>query len=181
MAGTRRSVGYRQRRLMMISTMAVLSVLTGCSTTTQVPAETREIHAAVTQPPQPPVSIAIKPPPPTFLDVYQSWKGTPYRLGGSSRRGIDCSAFVQLTYSEVYRQMLPRTTAEQSQLGKAVPRTMAKKGDLVFFRTGRRMRHVGIYMGNNEFLHASTSQGVVVSSLDTPYWQRAFWQIRRIQ
>lgn len=43
------------------------------------------------------------------------------------------------------------------------------------------MRHVGIYMGNNEFLHASTSQGVVVSSLDTPYWQRAFWQIRRIQ
>ncbi len=77
--------------------------------------------------------------------------------------------------------MLPRTTAEQSQLGKAVPRSMAKKGDLVFFRTGRSMRHVGIYMGNNEFLHASTSQGVVVSSLDTPYWQRAFWQIRRIQ
>ena len=116
----------------------------------------------------------------TFDYVYDAWKGTPYRLGGASKRGIDCSAFVQVGYFNVYDKMLPRTTSELAKLGQSVTVSKAKEGDLVFFKTGYRLRHVGIYLGNSEFLHASTSQGVTISRLDNPYWRRTFWQVRRI-
>jgi cell wall-associated NlpC family hydrolase len=115
-----------------------------------------------------------------FNNVYDVWKGTPYRLGGNTKRGIDCSAFVQVGYSSVYEKMLPRTTSEQVKLGRYVAVANAKEGDLVFFKTGYTTRHVGIYLGNSEFLHASTSRGVMISRLDNPYWSRKFWQIRRI-
>ena len=115
-----------------------------------------------------------------FDGVYHNWKGTPYRYGGSSKKGIDCSAFVQVGYSSVYQKLLPRTTLELVKKGKQVKRNKAKEGDLVFFRTGRNSRHVGIYLGNLEFLHASQSKGVIISRLDNPYWQRHFWQIRRL-
>ncbi len=115
-----------------------------------------------------------------FDGVYHNWKGTPYRYGGSSKKGIDCSAFVQVGYSSVYQKMLPRTTLELVKKGKQVKRHTAKEGDLVFFRTGRNSRHVGIYLGNSEFLHASQSKGVIISRLDNPYWKRHFWQIRRL-
>ncbi|WP_082732158.1 NlpC/P60 family protein [Photobacterium aquimaris] len=115
-----------------------------------------------------------------FDGVYRSWKGTPYRYGGSSKKGIDCSAFVQVGYSSVYQKILPRTTLELVKKGKQVKRHTAKEGDLVFFRTGRNSRHVGIYLGNSEFLHASQSKGVIISRLDNPYWKRHFWQIRRL-
>nr|WP_304441025.1 NlpC/P60 family protein [Photobacterium sp. J15] len=116
-----------------------------------------------------------------FGDVYASWKGTPYRLGGSSKQGIDCSAFVQVGYSDVFYFMLPRTTAEQAKLGQWIPLSEAREGDLVFFKTGRKVRHVGIYLGNASFLHASTSRGVMISRLDNPYWRSAFWQVRRVR
>ncbi|SMY16363.1 NlpC/P60 family protein [Photobacterium aquimaris] len=115
-----------------------------------------------------------------FDGVYHTWKGTPYRYGGSSKKGIDCSAFVQVGYSSVYQKILPRTTLELVKKGKQVKRHTAKEGDLVFFRTGRNSRHVGIYLGNSEFLHASQSKGVIISRLDNPYWKRHFWQIRRL-
>ncbi|MCM0149891.1 NlpC/P60 family protein [Photobacterium galatheae] len=171
---------FRQKWLKVFPLAAVL-ILAGCSSKPETNDEPVEKTLATQTSSQIPSSIAIQPPPPSFMTVYQSWKGTPYRLGGTTRSGIDCSAFVQLTYSEVYKRMLPRTTSEQSRIGKPVPLSLAKKGDLIFFRTGRTLRHVGIYMGNNAFLHASTSQGVVVSSLDIPYWRRAFWQVRRLQ
>jgi len=115
-----------------------------------------------------------------FTNVYDVWKGTPYRLGGNTKRGIDCSAFVQVGYSSVYEKVLPRTTSEQVKLGRYVAVANAKEGDLIFFKTGYTTRHVGIYLGGAEFLHASTSRGVMISRLDNPYWSRKFWQIRRI-
>ncbi len=115
-----------------------------------------------------------------FDGVYHTWKGTPYRLGGTTKKGIDCSAFVQVGYSSVYQMMLPRTTLELVKKGRKISRNNAKEGDLVFFRTGRNTRHVGIYLGNSEFLHASQSRGVMISRLDNPYWKRHFWQIRRM-
>lgn len=118
---------------------------------------------------------------PSFSMVYESWKGTPYRLGGNSKRGIDCSAFVQVGYSDVFNRLLPRTTGELARIGRWIPQAEAKEGDLVFFKTGRSLRHVGIYLGKSEFLHASTSRGVMISRLDNPYWRRAFWQMRRVQ
>ncbi|WP_297478269.1 NlpC/P60 family protein [uncultured Photobacterium sp.] len=115
-----------------------------------------------------------------FNRVYRNWKGTPYRYGGSSKKGIDCSAFVQVGYSSVYKKALPRTTLQLVKKGKKVNRNNAKEGDLVFFRTGRNSRHVGIYLGNLKFMHASQSKGVIISRLDNPYWRRHFWQIRRL-
>ena len=71
-----------------------------------------------------------------FDGIYHSWKGTPYRLGGTTKKGIDCSAFVQVGYSSVYQMMLPRTTLQLVEKGRKVSRKSDKRRDLVFFRTG---------------------------------------------
>tara|TARA_R110001583_G_scaffold33943_1_gene114524 strand:+ start:4319 stop:4828 length:510 start_codon:yes stop_codon:yes gene_type:complete len=111
---------------------------------------------------------------------FSNWQGTPYRLGGNSKRGIDCSAFIKNVYAESFNIKLSRTTTEQVNEGYLVYRDQLKIGDLVFFKTGWNVRHVGIYMGNSEFIHASTSQGVMTSSLDNSYWTSKYWQARRI-
>ncbi|OLQ70807.1 peptidase P60 [Photobacterium proteolyticum] len=159
-----------------------LAVFSGCSSNSVLDGELAEAAKAETlnRPQMRVVPVMVAPPAPTFNRVYESWKGTPYRLGGKSRRGIDCSAFVQVGYYDVFNKVLPRTTGEQARMGRWIPLADAKEGDLVFFKTGRRLRHVGIYLGNAEFLHASTSQGVMISSLANPYWRRAFWQVRRV-
>lgn len=115
-----------------------------------------------------------------FLDQYQKWQGTPYRLGGNNLYGVDCSAFVQAVYYDAYGLTLPRTTAFQSKVGKKVAYSEAKSGDLIFFKTGRKTRHVGIYLGADAFMHASTSKGVIISRLDNPYWASVFWHFRAI-
>ena len=111
---------------------------------------------------------------------YQQWKGTKYALGGLSKKGIDCSGFVYLTYREKMGIRLPRTTAYQSRVGHEIDRDELASGDLVFFKTGFKVRHVGIYIGDGKFLHASTSQGVTISRLDNVYWQDKYWHSRRI-
>jgi cell wall-associated NlpC family hydrolase len=108
------------------------------------------------------------------------WQGVPYRLGGRHMRGIDCSAFVQNVLVGLFGLYLPRSTAEQARFGRRIERDELLPGDLVFFRIGRRTRHVGIYLGQGEFAHASQSQGVVVSRLDDPYWARRYWMARRV-
>lgn len=99
-----------------------------------------------------------------IMDQYADWKGVRYRLGGDSKRGIDCSAFVQRTFREQFGMDLPRSTYEQEDLGKKIQRTKLRVGDLVLFRAGSTGRHVGIYLGNDQFVHASTSSGVMISS-----------------
>lgn len=108
------------------------------------------------------------------------WEGTPYALGGTDAQGIDCSAFVQMLYRDVLGVPLPRTTREQVDAGRTVSSDEAQPGDLVFFRPQRKERHVGVYLGDDEFAHASTSQGVMVSQLDDTYWQDVYWMTRRI-
>ncbi len=111
---------------------------------------------------------------------YQEWKGTRYQLGGMSKRGIDCSALVLLTYRDHMGIQLPRTTRYQAQAGKAIKRNQLRTGDLVFFKTGRRGRHVGIYIENGQFLHASVSRGVTISHLSEHYWNSRYWRARRL-
>ena len=111
---------------------------------------------------------------------YTYWKGTPYRLGGVTRKGIDCSALVQAVYKNSFKISLPRTTKWQVKLGYFVNRNALKVADLVFFKTGWDVRHVGIYLGDNQFLHASASKGVKISFLDNVYWKSKYWQSRRI-
>lgn len=111
---------------------------------------------------------------------HEDWKGVPYRYGGLSPRGVDCSGFVYLTFLSRLGMQVPRTTTELLKSGEKVKRDEIQVGDLVFFRTGPGNRHVGIYMGNGDFLHASTSQGVMTSSLSNPYWRHRYWQARRL-
>ncbi len=113
---------------------------------------------------------------------HRAWKGVRYRTGGTSRKGVDCSGFVYLTYKDRLSITLPRSTEQQSELGRRIDRDGLRAGDLVFFKTGRvfKDRHVGMYLGDNRFLHASTSRGVMISSLDQPYWDDAYWQSRRV-
>jgi len=114
------------------------------------------------------------------MAFHQEWRGTPYRLGGMSKRGIDCSAFVYLAYKELWGETIPRTTSEQLNSGAEVSKDRLKAGDLVFFKTGWTTRHVGIYLSDSKFLHASTSQGVMISTLENSYWKRKYWLSRRL-
>ncbi len=115
-------------------------------------------------------------------DQLVKWRGTPYRYGGLSRSGIDCSGFVYRTYRERFGIQLPRTTRQQSDLGTRIRKKDLLPGDLVFFKTGwgEGGLHVGIYDTQNQFIHASTSRGVMRSSLNNVYWRKVFWQARRL-
>lgn len=117
----------------------------------------------------------------TSLEAYfNAWQGTRYQLGGSTHQGLDCSAFVKNTYREVYRLELPRATKQQAKMGVSVRKSNLQRGDLVFFKTGWRLRHVGIYTKNGRFIHASTRRGVIESSLNERYWDKHYWKARRI-
>ncbi|NBC17761.1 MAG: hypothetical protein GVY18_10650 [Bacteroidetes bacterium] len=109
-----------------------------------------------------------------------AWDGTPHRWGGTSRRGVDCSGLVQAIFAERFDVELPRTTREQARQGQKVRASRRAPGDLVFFKTAPKTRHVGIYLGDGEFVHASSSSGVTVSRLNGAYWQRTYWMSRRI-
>ena len=104
------------------------------------------------------------------------WIGAPYRNGGNSRWGIDCSGLTSQIYRNVYRQHLHRSAEEQRLLDchKKSKRNL-REGDLVFFHNGSRKRrasHVGIYLKDGRFIHASTSRGVIVSHLNEPYYRK---------
>lgn len=111
----------------------------------------------------------------TLMEQYQRWHKTPYVRGGLSLKGVDCSGLVYRIFRDNFNVRLPRTVAGQIRTGRQVPRDELKPGDLVFFKTGRRSRHVGIYIGNHRFLHTSQrAGGVIISTLKNPYWHSAF-------
>ncbi|PKN05976.1 MAG: peptidoglycan endopeptidase, partial [Deltaproteobacteria bacterium HGW-Deltaproteobacteria-7] len=116
-----------------------------------------------------------------FVKVATGYIGAPYRFGGSSLKGIDCSSFVQKIY-RIFDIQLPRNAAQQSKVGISISRENLTQGDLVFFHTKRSLGHVGIYIGNNEFVHASSkSKGVRIDSLETPYYQKRFQRAVRVK
>lgn len=115
-----------------------------------------------------------------LMSEYQHWKGTRYRLGGNSHRAIDCSALTRRLYQEAFAVKLPRTTGEQMRKGRKARRGAPHIGDLVFFKTGRVQRHVGIYIGDNRFIHASRRKGVTISQLTSPYWNHHLLAVRQV-
>ena len=110
---------------------------------------------------------------------YNEWRGVKYREGGMNKQGIDCSGFVHLAFKNKLHKNIPRTTELMSKNGKIVKLKNIRPGDIVFFKTGWKVRHVGIYVGNGKFIHASSSRGVTESKLNNPYWTDAYWMIRR--
>jgi len=116
-----------------------------------------------------------------LIRIAQKMLDIPYRFGGSSFRGIDCSGYVQKVFS-LLDIMLPRTAREQFGLGKRVGKEDLSVGDLVFFRTYAKFpSHVGIYLGDNRFIHASsTERKVTIDRLDAPYFIKRFVGARRL-
>ena len=117
-----------------------------------------------------------------LLQKIDEWWGTPYVLGGSSKRGVDCSYFTLDVMNAIYNTNLKRTAAEQYTQSEKIDWSDLKEGDLIFFKTdaSRSISHVGIYMTNNKFAHASTSQGVTISDLSEPYWQKRLYSLGRV-
>jgi probable lipoprotein NlpC len=111
---------------------------------------------------------------------YRQWRGARYRIGGLSTHGIDCSGFMYVTFKTKLGVVLPRSTEQQADVGSSVERNQLRAGDLVFFKTGHSVRHVGVYLEHGRFLHASTSRGVMISALDDAYWKPRYWKAKRI-
>lgn len=109
-----------------------------------------------------------------LLSFMEEWYGTPYRYGGATKAGIDCSAFSAGCLQTVFSITIPRTVKEQYEACRPVERNDLLEGDLVFFRTRSKISHVGIYLGNHKFIHAATSSGVMISDLNDEYFMRRF-------
>jgi lipoprotein Spr len=104
----------------------------------------------------------------------EDWWGTRYRYGGSGRDGIDCSGFTSRMMQDVYGVSLPRTARDQFQVCEMVANSDLQEGDLVFFNTRGGISHVGVYLGNQGFVHSSTNGGVTISSLLDEYYSKRF-------
>jgi len=117
-----------------------------------------------------------------IVEEARSWVGTPYRYGGESRNGTDCSGMVMNVYRDVAGIKLPRNSARQAEYCRRIKRSELQPGDLVFFtsRKGKGINHVGIYVGNGCFVHASSSRGVIVSDLDQNYYARTYHSSGRV-
>ncbi|MFC7368163.1 MULTISPECIES: C40 family peptidase [Vreelandella] len=183
----------------VVSVCAVVAVLTGCAGSASrqsmeppedyfslaLPGLAKGEHLAMSPAKHSNGQVrSLQTPPPTLirqalLEQHQRWAGTPYRIGGSSDSGIDCSALVQNVFLDTFNLELPRTTGDQVHEGRPIDRQELQAGDLVFFRPPGPYNHVGIYVGDGRFLHASSSQGVIISNLNNSYWKRYYWQSRR--
>lgn len=113
-------------------------------------------------------------------DLSSQWLGTPHSEGGRTREGIDAPGLVQLLAQEVLGVELPRNTTRQLGIGIEVVQSDLLPGDIVFFRPTSMPRHVGVYLGQSEFVHSWPETGVTVDRLDDSYWSGAFWAGRRL-
>ncbi len=111
---------------------------------------------------------------PALLGYIDEWYGVPYRYGGSTKDGVDCSAFTAGLMAGVFGLAIPRTAREQYQNSLRVEKEDLREGDLVFFNTTGGISHVGIYLVNNRFAHASTSSGIMISDLNEDYFFRRY-------
>jgi lipoprotein Spr len=113
----------------------------------------------------------------TELKIFiKSWLGVPYKYGGLSKKGIDCSGFTSIVYNKVYDYKLPRIALDQYKSGRKIRFGQLSEGDLVFFRgvIGAGIDHVGIFLEDGKFVHASTSIGVTISDLSEEYYKSRF-------
>jgi len=117
-----------------------------------------------------------------FGQILQNYLGRPYKGNSKYRQGMDCSMFTFQVFRDFNRTFLPQKAADQYREGIEVPRTRLRFGDLVFFKTDRsgRITHVGIYVGENDFIHASSSNGVIITNLSENYWAKRYAGARRI-
>ena len=107
-----------------------------------------------------------------FID---EWLGVKYKYGGTSKKGVDCSGFTNMLYNKVFNKELPRSSSDIAAVAKSVSKKELSEGDFVFFSIrSNKVDHVGVYLTNNRFVHASTSKGVIISNLEHPYYAKHF-------
>lgn len=118
-----------------------------------------------------------------LYEVIVDWYGVPYKYGECSKYGVDCSGFVNMLYQKVYHKTLERQADDifHKQCRK-IDKKDAEEGDLVFFKIeSKKITHVGVYLRNNKFVHASTKKGVMISDLNEPYFQKYFYAVGRVK
>ncbi len=111
---------------------------------------------------------------------YRKWKGVKYCYGGTSHKGVDCSSLIQQVYKSAFNYPLPRTTYYQIKQGVHVEKKDLFPGDLIFFKTEPRTMHIGVYIQDGKFMHASSSKGVWISTIHNPYWRAHYYTARRV-
>ncbi len=114
-----------------------------------------------------------------FID---DWYGVPYKYGGKTKAGVDCSGFASALYLQVYARNMNGPAAGMYELCKAVSKNDLQEGDLVFFKiNSKKISHVGVYLQNSRFVHASTKKGVIISDLNEDYYKKYFYKGGRPQ
>lgn len=167
------------RRLLLICSIGLL--LQACATVQPAPRYTHAKGTAVERE----LKARQRGGPQRLRAVVDSYLGVPYKWGGTTRAGMDCSAFTRAAFRETYGIELPRTSKQMYQLGRFLPQRQAlRPGDLVFFKdtfAGAGISHVGVYLGDGQFAHASSSQGVTITPLSNPYFNKRYAGGRRIE
>lgn len=161
-----------------IALVYVGSIMIGCAPTL------RENRYKKTDEKPLPVNLPLRtiPSDEVFFKIARRYIGIPYKYGGTNRRGVDCSGFVALFYKEVFGIVLPHTTKKMVRSGRWIPYHKLRAGDLVFFKTKfwGRIDHVGIYVSDKNFIHASTNRGVIFSNIEEEYYKKRFKEAKRI-
>lgn len=117
-----------------------------------------------------------------LLTEAYSWEGTPYKMGGHSRQGTDCSGYIMEVFKAALGIELPRNSAKQSEACQKVKKNKMQPGDLLFFHPNKKgkVSHVGLYVGNGKMLHVSGKKGVIECDIEIPYWENCFNHAGRI-
>jgi hypothetical protein len=115
-----------------------------------------------------------------LFQFIEEWWDTRYRYGGTTKSGIDCSAFTSLLMAEVFQKNLPRTAKEQYSIAQKIDDSELAEGDLVFFNTRGGVSHVGVYLSEGYFVHASTSTGITINNLTESYYQKRYLRAARV-
>ena len=117
-----------------------------------------------------------------LYSLIDEWYGTKYKYGGCDKNGIDCSNFVGVLYNQVYRQPLVGSSASILDQCKLISKSDLKEGDLVFFKIdNKKISHIGMYLQNNKFVHATTKKGVMIDDLSEPYYTKHFYKAGRLK
>lgn len=121
----------------------------------------------------------------TNLKLYEfinDWYGTPYKYGGTDKNGIDCSGFVNIFYNDVFNKKIPRTVNDIYLNSNEINKKELIEGDFIFFKIdSKKVSHIGIYLINDKFVHASTKKGIMISDLKEPYFNKNFFKFGRIK
>ncbi len=118
----------------------------------------------------------------TLANFISDWYGVTYRYGGADKNGIDCSHFAAKLYADVYHKAISGAANTIEPLTTTVKTNEVQEGDLVFFKiAGNKVSHVGVYIGNNKFVHATTKRGVMISDLDEPYYKKYFYKAGKLK